>query len=64
MARYYLMEAEWDMEAAMLEYHNDLEWEKKNKPMIESKKMESMEIEMKEIKRFYDRQELTRKKTQ
>jgi hypothetical protein len=31
VAKYYLLETDWNMEEAMKEYKEDLEWEKKNK---------------------------------
>jgi hypothetical protein len=55
-------QAGWNLDLARQEYKSDLEWERKNRDRIASTNVQPMEVEMKEIKRYYDRQGLKQKK--
>jgi hypothetical protein len=55
-------QANWNLDLARQEYRSDLEWERKNRDRIVSSNVQPMEVEMKEIRRYYDRQGLKQKK--
>jgi hypothetical protein len=62
VAKYYLQEADWNMEYAMKEYASDLEWERKNRGAIVSHQLPADKSEGRHIQRFYEMQELRHKK--
>ena len=64
VAKYYLLEMDWDMNAAIQEYREDLKWQRQNKKSIEIKQLSvNKSSEGKEIARFYELQQLKSKKS-
>ena len=63
VAKYYLLETDWDMNAAIQEYKEDVKWQRQNKKNIEIKQLSvNKSSEGKEIARFYELQQLKSKK--
>ena len=54
-ARYYLEENNWNMQGAVKEYRDDLDWEKMNRHNLKSRPIDGPAIEMKDIKAYYDK---------